>query len=81
MACLPKWEPAGASRQRRWRSRWKPRPSGRGGSHVSGYGYLLFLLGSVSWTAAGLRMREPSIWSLNLAFSAINILGIVRWLG
>jgi len=35
----------------------------------------------VSWTAAGLRMREPSIWSLNLAFSAINILGIVRWLG
>ena len=48
---------------------------------VSGYGYPLFLLGSVSWTAAGLRMREPSIWSLNLAFTAINILGIVRWLG
>lgn len=47
---------------------------------VSGYGYLLFLLGSVAWTAAGLRMREPSIWSLNAAFSAINLLGIWRWL-
>jgi hypothetical protein len=47
---------------------------------VSGFGYLPFLLGSLAWTWAGLRMREPSIWSLNLAFTAINLLGIWRWL-
>jgi hypothetical protein len=47
---------------------------------ASGWGFALFLLSSLSWSAAGLVMREPSLVALNLAFTAINILGIVRWL-
>jgi hypothetical protein len=48
---------------------------------ASGYGFLLFLVNSSCWLVAGLRMREPSIWLLNGAFCAINVLGVWRWLG
>lgn len=47
---------------------------------ASGWGFVLFLLSSMAWTTAGIQMREPSIWVLNLAFTSINVLGIVRWL-
>ena len=47
---------------------------------ISGWGFALFLVSSVSWTIAGLRMREPSITALNATFTAINLLGIYRWL-
>lgn len=46
----------------------------------SGWGFVLFLVSSLSWSAAGLLMREPSLVALNATFVAINILGIVRWL-
>ncbi|CAA7614791.1 MULTISPECIES: hypothetical protein [Rhodospirillales] len=46
----------------------------------SGWGFVLFLVSSLSWSAAGLLMREPSLVALNVTFVAINILGIVRWL-
>ena len=35
---------------------------------------------SVSWTVAALRMREHSLALLHAAFTAINLLGIYRWL-
>ena len=47
---------------------------------ASGWGFVLFLVSSLSWSAAGLLMREPSLVALNVTFVAINILGIVRWL-
>ncbi len=46
----------------------------------SGWGFVLFLVSSLSWSAAGMLMREPSLVALNVTFVAINILGIVRWL-
>ncbi len=46
----------------------------------SGWGFVLFLASSVSWTVAGLRMRENSLVVLQGAFTAINLLGIYRWL-
>ncbi len=46
----------------------------------SGWGFVLFLISSVSWTIAGLRMRENSLVVLQGAFTAINLLGIYRWL-
>ncbi len=46
----------------------------------SGWGFVLFLVSSLSWSAAGRLMREPSLVALNVTFVAINILGIVRWL-
>ena len=47
---------------------------------ISGWGFGLFLVSSTAWTAAGLRMREPSLVALNVTFTAINVLGVVRWL-
>ena len=47
---------------------------------ISGWGFVLFLVSSISWTVAGLRMREHSLALLHAAFTAINLLGIYRWL-
>lgn len=48
---------------------------------LSGWGFVLFLVSSASWTAAGLAMRDRPLAALNATFTAINILGVVRWLG
>ncbi len=47
---------------------------------LSGWGFVLFLVSSLAWTGAGLLTREPSLVALNATFTAINVLGIVRWL-
>jgi len=47
---------------------------------ISGWGFVLFLVSSLSWTAAGLVMRDRPLVALNATFTAINVLGIVRWL-
>ena len=46
----------------------------------SGYGYLLFLISSVSWFIVAVRMKESSLMVLQRMFTCVNILGIVRWL-
>jgi len=45
----------------------------------SDWGFLFHLTSSASWTFAGVRSRDPSIWLLNGAFLVINILAIARW--
>jgi len=45
---------------------------------ISGWGFVLFLISSVSWTVAGLRMRENSLALLHAVFTAINLLGTHR---
>ena len=47
---------------------------------ISGWGFVLFLVSSLAWTGIGLQMREPSLAALNVTFTAINVLGVVRWL-
>jgi hypothetical protein len=47
---------------------------------ISGWGFTLFLASSLAWLAAGLIMRDRPLVALNTAFTAINVLGIVRWL-
>ena len=47
---------------------------------ISGWGFVLFLVSSISWTVAGVRMRENSLVLLNVVFTAINLLGVYRWL-
>jgi hypothetical protein len=48
---------------------------------VVGYGFVLFLISSLLWTAVGFAQREPSLVVLQSAFTAINVLGIYRWFG
>ncbi|MBM3952650.1 MAG: hypothetical protein FJ311_14505 [Rhodospirillales bacterium] len=47
---------------------------------VTGYGFVLFLVSSLLWGAAGFAQRELSLVVLQGAFTAINLLGIYRWL-
>ena len=46
----------------------------------SGWGFALFLVSSASWGVAGVVMGEASLVTLQAAFTAINILGVYRWL-
>ena len=46
----------------------------------SGWGFALFLASSLSWGAAAVMMGEPSLAILQGVFTAINVLGIWRWL-
>ena len=47
---------------------------------ASGWGFVVFLASSVSWTVAVLAMREPSLALLSIVYTVINLLGIWRWL-
>lgn len=47
---------------------------------VVGYGFALFLISSLLWTGVGIVQREPSLVVLQGAFTAINVLGIYRWM-
>ncbi|MBF0186280.1 MAG: nicotinamide mononucleotide transporter [Magnetococcales bacterium] len=46
----------------------------------SGYGFLLFLVSSISWFIAAYRMREISLMILQAVFTVINLVGVWRWL-
>ncbi len=46
----------------------------------SGWGFVLFVISSTCWIAAGWRMREPSLVLLHSAFNVVNCIGIYRWL-
>lgn len=47
---------------------------------VSGWGWVLFTISSVSWTVAGLVLRDTSLVVLQGAFVAVDLLGVWRWL-
>ncbi len=47
---------------------------------LSGLGFILLWMSSMSWTVAGRVLREPSIVTLNVVFTAINVIGMYRWL-
>ena len=48
---------------------------------VTGYGFVLFLVSSILWSLIGWIQREVSLVVLQGAFTVINAVGIVRWLG
>ncbi|MGD9924060.1 MAG: hypothetical protein AB7V13_21855 [Pseudorhodoplanes sp.] len=45
------------------------------------YGFGLFLISSLLWSAIGWLQREMSLLVLQGTFTIINIVGIYRWLG
>jgi hypothetical protein len=51
------------------------------GSRVTGYGFAVFLLGSLSWLATGLLTHQPALVWTNAVLTILNIFGIWRWLG
>jgi len=51
------------------------------GSRITGYGFCVFLVGSLSWLAAGLLTGQPALTWTNVVLTMLNIFGIWRWLG
>ncbi len=46
----------------------------------SGWGWVLFAISALTWTIAGIVMRELSLVLLQVGFLVVDVLGIYRWL-
>jgi len=51
------------------------------GSRITGYGFCVFLVGSLSWLADGLMTGQPALTWTNVILTVLNAFGIWRWLG
>ena len=51
------------------------------GSRITGYGFCVFLFGSVAWFATGVMTQQPALVWTNVVLTVLNIFGIWRWLG
>ena len=51
------------------------------GSRITGYGFCVFLVGSLAWLATGLITHQPALMWTNVVLTGLNIFGIWRWLG
>jgi drug/metabolite transporter (DMT)-like permease len=44
------------------------------------YGFILFLISSLLWSAVAVVQREHSLMVLQASFSVINVVGIIQWM-
>ena len=51
------------------------------GSRITGYGFCVFLVGSLAWLATGLITDQPALTWTNAVLTVLNVFGIWRWLG
>ena len=51
------------------------------GSRITGYGFCVFLVGSLSWLAVGLLTHQYALIWTNIVLTVLNLFGIWRWLG
>jgi len=51
------------------------------GTRITGFGFCVFLVGSLAWLSAGLLTNQPALVWTNGVLTALNIFGIWRWLG
>ena len=51
------------------------------GARITGYGFIVFTIGSVAWALLGLMTDQPSLLWQNVVLTALNLFGIWRWLG
>lgn len=51
------------------------------GSRVTGWGFVVFTIGSIAWTAVGLISGQTSLMITNAFLFAVNLFGVWRWLG
>ncbi len=51
------------------------------GARITGFGFAVFLVGSLSWLATGLMTGQPALTWTNAVLTALNIFGVWRWLG
>jgi membrane protein implicated in regulation of membrane protease activity len=51
------------------------------GSRITGYGFAVFLLGSLAWLTTGITTGQPALTWTNAVLTLLNIFGVWRWLG
>ncbi|MEO8176724.1 MAG: PRC-barrel domain containing protein [Sphingomicrobium sp.] len=51
------------------------------GSRITGYGFIVFTVGSIAWFGLGLVTGQPALVWTNSVLTILNLLGIWRWLG
>jgi len=51
------------------------------GSRITGYGFIVFTVGSISWFGVGLMTGQPALVWTNGVLTFLNLFGIWRWLG
>jgi hypothetical protein len=51
------------------------------GSRITGYGFIVFTIGSIAWFSLGLLTGQPALMWTNAVLTFLNLFGIWRWLG
>jgi len=51
------------------------------GSRITGWGFVVFTVGSIGWITLGLTTNQPNIVWQNVILTLLNLFGIWRWLG
>lgn len=51
------------------------------GARVTGWGFVVFTLGSICWSIVGLSTGQTNLLATNAFLTLVNLIGIWRWLG
>ncbi len=51
------------------------------GARVTGWGFVVFTLGSLAWSTIGLSSGQTNLLATNAFLTLVNLVGIWRWLG
>ena len=51
------------------------------GSRITGYGFIVFTIGSLAWLTLGVTTGQANLLWQNVILTAMNLFGIWRWLG
>ena len=51
------------------------------GARTTGWGFVVFTVGSISWSIIGYASGQTNLIATNLFLTLVNVVGIWRWLG
>ena len=51
------------------------------GSRITGYGFVVFTVGSLAWLTLGIVTGQPNLLWQSVILTGLNLFGIWRWLG
>jgi len=51
------------------------------GSRITGYGFVVFTVGSLAWLTLGITSGQANLLWQNVILTGLNLFGIWRWLG
>lgn len=51
------------------------------GSRITGYGFIVFTVGSIAWFTLGMLTNQQALIWTNAVMTLLNLFGVWRWLG